>query len=129
MNVKAEFVALRDGYIEVSLEGASTGLHSRYREIHDRAFAASLLHSCERILIDASRVAYEPNVLLEHQTAMDLAQHCAAHPFRVCIATISPPQAYAANEHLETAARNRGVNVEVFRDRDTALSWLLPSGR
>ncbi len=125
MPLAPDSITFHDGYIEVVLQGVSAGLHTHYRDIHEQIFAASLKYNCGLILLDASRVEHQPNVLLEHQTAVDLAARCSNHPFCVRVAAISPANALQVNEHLETAARNRGANVKVFWNRDEAVAWLL----
>lgn len=124
MPLAPDSITFHDGHIEVVLQGISSGLHTHYRDVHEQIFAASLKYDCGLILLDASRVEYQPNVLLEHQTAVDLAARCANHPFSVRVAAVSPANALQANEHMETAARNRGANVKVFRSREEAVAWL-----
>lgn len=124
MSVKPVSITLHDGYLDVILQGVSRGTHSHYLEIHDEIFAASRESHCGRILIDGSQLDYTPNVLLEHQTAMDLAARCASHPFHVIVAAVAPANSTRANEHLETAARNRGANIRLFLNREDAVAWL-----
>jgi hypothetical protein len=125
MPLAPDSITFHDGYVEVVLQGISAGLHAHYKDVHEQVFAASLTHNCGLILLDASRVEYQPNVLLEHQTAVDLAARCARHPLNVRVAAVSPANASQANEHLETASRNRGANIKVFWNRDDAVMWLL----
>jgi hypothetical protein len=122
MSVSVTSISFHNGYIDVVLEGASIGFSNQYLTIHDQAFAAAEEHGCHRILIDASQIAYVPNILLEHETAQDLARHCKED----CrVAVLSSPDVLQANLHLETTAQNRGAAVRGFVSREEAVTWLL----
>lgn len=129
MSVKVASVCFHESYIQVVLEGASASLARQYELVHETIFAATFQYSCANILLDASHISYVPDVSLEHQTALDLAEKSARHPFLVRIALVSPPQAKTANLHLEMAARNRSANIQVFWEIEKALDWLIHQGK
>jgi hypothetical protein len=110
MSLSITSITFQDKYLDVVLEGASVGYSRQYLVIHDAAFAAAEEHGCQKILIDASRVQYTPNVILEHETAEDLARRCQGGCH---VAVMSPAQSQNANKHLKNTARNRGVSMEV----------------
>jgi hypothetical protein len=96
-------------------------------EIDDAITAAGVLGAemlTNRFLVDARAIA-------AGGTAFDvlaLAEFLSSVPPGVIEreAVLLPAEAAAAAqmEFFETAARNRGLNVRLFRDRDEALVWL-----
>ncbi|HEX8833455.1 MAG TPA: STAS/SEC14 domain-containing protein [Abditibacteriaceae bacterium] len=125
MPVEVSSISLTNEYLDVLLTGSSAGASGQYREIHDAIFAALDEHTCCKILIDTSSVDYHPNILLEHNTALDLVQRCTQSRIRLQLAVVTPPNSQHPNRHLEDTAYNRGVNLKVFATRQEALEWLL----
>jgi hypothetical protein len=122
MTVNITSISYHRTYIEVVLEGTSTGFSTRYVTIHEQAFVAAEEHDCCRILINASRIDYEPDAVLEHNTAIDLAHRCHdSHR----VAVILPFSGQKAGGKFESTAHSRGLSVRAFAHHGTAVSWLL----
>jgi hypothetical protein len=115
-------ISFQDNYINVVLEGISSGFSTRYATIHEQAFAAAAGHDCPRILIDASRIDYEPDSVLEHNTAIDLVHRC--HDSHT-VAVLLPSRGQKARGKFEGAAYSRGLSVRAFAHREEAVTWLL----
>lgn len=114
----------RAGFVEICFEGEAErgfpNLVSHLQVIVD----ACHTHQCNYALCDYSAIDYHisSDILGEHLFAEGLQNT----PF-VKLAII-PPAATTAEQlppHLENAARNRGVNLLFFLNRDEAVAWLL----
>ena len=124
MSVNITSISFQDNYVNVVLEGVRTGFLTQYLTIHDQAFAVAEEHDCPRILIDASRVDFEPDIVLERSLAIDLAHRCH-EKHRVAVVLPSGSSVQKAGEKFESTAHSRGLSVRAFTHHETAMTWLL----
>jgi hypothetical protein len=77
-----------------------------------------------RFLCDCSRLVSGGSTLDIFEMAQMLEQIPGIHQYRDAI--IMPANTMEQDElrFFETAARNRGINVRVFTDREHAIAWL-----
>ena len=122
MRVSVASTSFHDNYIDVVLEGISVGFSRQYLTIHDQAFAAAEENSCSNILIDASRIQYQPDPVLEHNTAVDLAHRCKEGSR---VAVVVPSGGQRASDRFDSTAQSRDLNVRAFTNREEAVAWLL----
>lgn len=82
-------------------------------------------HLCNRFLVDAGDLGPARGATLD---ILKLAELLASVPpdviEREAILPPRSPGGAVDMRFFETAARNRGLNVRVFGDRDEALAWL-----
>ena len=89
-----------------------------------RAEAVSLLqaNSCKRLLVDATQEAPRRDVTDDfHFTS----EHASQFPLGTRHAVLVQVSEQEYMKFVENVARNRGVDMYLFIDRDHAMDWLL----
>ena len=115
----------RDGYLEARYLGRYS--LERYKSLMERSTKACTERGLPRLLVDISDLqGYAPTMMERHEIGVAGAALSREIERVAVIATLEQvgPHAFAT-----TVARNRGLSVQVFPDRDAALRWLLDSGR
>lgn len=113
-------VTERKGYLEVVLQPTTSVDHilRQFEEILQICIA----RKPARMFVDFSSVSGKFSTLQRYDLGM-IGSRFAPHVGRVAV-LVSPavidPEKFAAQ-----VARNRGLNVDNFTDRDEALAWLL----
>ena len=89
-----------------------------------RAEAVSLLktNKCNRLLVDATDEAPRREVTDDYHFTSEHASH---FPLGTRHAVLVQASEQDYMQFVENVARNRGVDMNLFVDRDHALNWLL----
>ena len=110
-------------FLEVIVEGVALrgfpNLEKFLREIH----VICQKHRCYQVLLNCAEVDYDfdSDVLAEHRFA-EILSHDPSRAIRWAL--IVPPTAKSDTFHFVNAARNRGVQILAFFDREEAIAWL-----
>lgn len=117
------FAALEGGILGFSLEGPMTldGLKAAGAEIAETC----LRKGCTRALADACRQSGDLTILEWHALATSFE---GSWPAGLRLAVLDIPERIKPDRFMEATARNRGIDVRVFTERDAALAWLRPRG-
>ncbi len=89
------------------------------------ALAMAVERQCRRFLVDASELQHRGGTLLDTYELPNLFEHLP--DVRKYKDAVILPRRLAEAQDLkffETTSRNRGYNVRVFPDRQTAIGWL-----
>lgn len=119
----------------VSVDGATRTVTTVYagvlspaalRDAVEATLAACQAHQLVRLLADCSQLEGGHSVLDLYDTAESIGERPGAALFKEAV--LLPPTAAATaadTVHFwETTATNRGIQVRIFADLDTALAWL-----
>ncbi len=89
-----------------------------------RAEAIALLEDkdCLSLLVDASRAAPRRDVMDDYHFT---SEHASQVPRGTRHAVLVRASEQEYMQFVENVARNRGVGMQLFYDRDQALGWLL----
>jgi len=77
---------------------------------------------CDRLLADASNVESKRSVLDDYQLTSAHAQYFPPETRHAVLVSASEEEYM---QFVENVARNRGIEMSVFIDREKALDWLL----
>lgn len=108
----------RDQFLEVRVSGPFT--LARFKDHMLRAVMATKERRLRHLLLDVRGLIGAPSTLDRHELGRAGVE--SKVDFKVA-ALITAEQ--AKDNFASTVARNRGVNVQTFQDRDKALAWLL----
>ena len=112
-------IEAREGYIEAALYERNSA--DETREFLLAVHAACKQHGQPRILISVrrSRAMFKPE-------DYGLSTYVGSLVTPACRVAVlgDTPEVNAANEYIEMAAREQGLNVRAFRDESSALAWL-----
>lgn len=114
-------VVEHDGFLEVRVSGPFT--LPRFKELMLKAVVATKEKRLKYMLLDVRGLEGTPSTLDRHELGRSGVENKV--DFKVA-ALVTPEQ--AKDNFASTVARNRGVNVQTFTDRDKALAWLLGKG-
>ena len=96
-----------------------------------RRFWSEIAEECERVR--PARLLVEEDLKEQLPSIADTYQGAAERPdmglagIRIAFLDRHPEQ-HEQNQFGELVARNRGINMKVFSDREEALDWLLADG-
>jgi hypothetical protein len=96
-----------------------------------RQFWSEIAAECERVR--PKRLLVEEDLKQQLPSIADTYQGAAERPdmglvgIRIAFFDVHPDQ-HEQNQFGELVARNRGINMKVFVDRDEAVRWLLADG-
>ena len=105
-------IILIDSFGDITAEDLQRSLEAVDRIRRERGYA--------RMLVDASMQASLPGTLSLHE----FAEHLAGALEGLKIAVVVSPVTDRDMGFLETAARNRGVQMRAFDSHEAALDWL-----
>jgi stage II sporulation SpoAA-like protein len=97
------------------------------KQVHEWIVRACEEHDCTRILIDDRKVKYTASIIALYELARYYDQIRVPDKIQR-VAVLASPDYKESNEFFETTARNRGVDLRVFQQREQAEAWLLESG-
>ena len=86
------------------------------------AITLLLANECTRLLVDATTEAPRRDILDDYQFT---SEHASQFPRGTRHAVLVQAGERDYMEFVENVARNRGVEMRLFIDRDQALEWLL----
>ena len=109
----------RDGSLLVTVAGKA----SLYRavELYKRLVDEAAARGVNSVLLDGLAIAGELSTLEQYQLGKTIADYCLSRSVTPKVAVIRKPP---VDEFGAQVARNRGFIVEVFSEREAALSWL-----
>jgi hypothetical protein len=111
----------RDAYLEARYVG--TYSLERYRRQMELTARACIEYGKSLLLVDITRlVGYRPTTFERHEIGT-----IGATLSRLLdrVAMIGTSTQIERDEFATTVARNRGLSIETFVDRDAAIQWLL----
>ncbi len=110
---------------EEFIEVQSSGPYSlaRFKDHMMKAVVATKEKRLKYMLLDVRGLEGTPSTLDRH----DLGRSGVENKVDFKVAALVTPE-QAKDNFASTVARNRGVNVQTFTDRDKALAWLLGKG-
>jgi hypothetical protein len=73
-----------------------------------------------KVMVDATRQKSLPSVMALYYFAVELSTRARGMRHAIVVAGESPEDL----RFIENAARNRGVNMQIFSSQEDALSWL-----
>lgn len=111
----------REGYLEVRFLGAFSVM--RFNRQVDAAVQACRERGLELLLVDFIPVQGLPTTLDDYEVS-EYASRVAGSLKISCVGTAEQ----LGEKFGRMVARNRGLNVEVFVERDEATQWLLRDG-
>ena len=76
---------------------------------------------CRRLLVDASASTTQMSVVDDYDFTAQLSDFSR---YQATIAMVGNPQEQEQNQFVENVARNRGLNLRLFDNRDDAVHWL-----
>jgi hypothetical protein len=115
----------RDGYLEARYLGRYS--LERYKSLMERSTKACTERGLPRLLVDISDLQdYAPTMMERHEIGVAGAALSREIERVAVIATL---EQVGPHSFSTTVARNRGLSVRSFHDREEALRWLLGSGR
>jgi hypothetical protein len=114
----------RDGYTAVRFLGKFSVAGFQRRA--EAAAQACRDGGTGRLFVDASAYDVVPTILERYE----LASHAVKISAGLRVALVVDPAFFDPNKFGITVAQNRGLTVDAFTDRQTAVDWLLasPSG-
>ena len=80
-----------------------------------------LAHNCRRLLVDASGVSQMQSLFTDFEFT---SQHSTALPPDTRHAVLINPEHKEHMLFVETVAKNRSIDLELFTDRNLAIKWL-----
>lgn len=84
-------------------------------------------HGCDRLLVDDTDVAYTSSTLSLYEMAKFYNDSHFQREVRK-VALVPNPTYKEDNTFYETVVRNRGLNLRVFYDLESAAAWLNADG-
>lgn len=108
------------GYVTVVLTGNVN--KSEHEASTEEASAALTANDCRKLLVEATRANHRMPVTENYDFASALRER---HPLGIRISVLVLDEDLDHVKFVETVARNRGVDLTVFSDREQALNWLL----
>ena len=108
----------RDGFLEVRVSGPYSLLQFKNQML--TGVLAMKERRKRHLLLDVRGLVGTPSTLDRH----DLGRSGVENKVDFKVAALVTPE-QAKDNFASTVARNRGVNVQTFTDRDQALAWLL----
>lgn len=109
----------RDGFVEVAFLGTSTV--DDFKRQADAASALCRERKSPRLLVDLTRIDFLPTMMERY----DLALHAVKASAGLKVALHVRPTFLDPNKFGIVVAQNRGLQVNVFVDRQPCLEWLL----
>jgi hypothetical protein len=73
-----------------------------------------------KVMVDTSKLVLLPSLLHLHIFAEELSKKTKGFKHAIVVSEQSPKTL----EHIETAAMNRGTDIQIFTSRTDALNWL-----
>ena len=111
----------QDGVLEARYLG--TYSFERYKDLMERSTRACTERGKVLLLVDITDLAgYAPTTLERHQigiTGAALSRHLER------VAVLATLEQVGPDPFATTVARNRGLSIQAFVDRDAAVRWLL----
>ena len=112
------------GYAEVRYFGHLT--HAELRNALQELAVMLPTHGCNRLLADCLDIRTGPSISDMYQAVNDLRHAQATAPMvKQALVLPASPEAAETVGFWETASVNRGMWAQSFRDRESALAWLL----
>jgi hypothetical protein len=113
----------RDGCLEARYLG--TYSLERYKSQMERSTRACTEQGIARLLVDITDlVGYAPTTMERHEigtAGAALSRHLEK------VAVVATIEQLGPDTFATTVARNRGLSIQAFPDRDSALRWLIGS--
>ena len=107
-------------YIQVALLGEVTK-EDHYNST-DKAVHAVSANSCNRLLVDTTQAKLKMSATEDYDFVSQLPPQ---YPIGTRIAVVVHPDDANYHKFIENVARNRGLQLSVFSDKNQALNWLL----
>jgi hypothetical protein len=90
-------------------------------ELYKRLVDEAAARGVNRILLDGLAITGELSTLEQYQLGKTIADYCVSRSATLKVAVVRKPPIDGFGAQV---ARNRGLIVEVFSDREAALRWL-----
>ncbi len=108
------------GYVSLTLSGSVT--LEDLEGGRDRAVALLDKHRCRRLLVDATREQRKQPVLDDYSFTSQLGEQFPPGTVHAVVVRANEKEYM---RFVENVAVNRGVDMQLFLDRDQALKWLV----
>jgi hypothetical protein len=93
----------------------------RFKRQVEAAVRACRARSLGRLLIDVTLLQAKLTTIDRYE----ISSHGASEAYDLKVALFSLPELIDPKKFGVMVARNRGMNVDIFTDRESALTWLL----
>ena len=112
------------GVVETVYTGSPTATAEELQKAVSSSLAFAAEHGAKLFLSDCRALAGGQSILPVYEVGEFYSNRCVSRKVREAV--ILPRDRLAADnlQFYETTTRNRGFNVRVFADRDSALAWL-----
>ena len=107
-------------YVQVVLLGEVTK-EDHFNSTDDAVHAVSG-NSCNRLLVDTTQAELKMSATEDYDFVSQLPSQ---YPIGMRIAVVVHPDDFNYHKFIENVARNRGLQLTVFRDKVMASNWLL----
>ena len=107
-------------YISLVLTGDVT--REDHEKSTDEAARMVIANTCHRLLVDITQMVSRMAVGEDYEFVAGLQ---ARYPQGMQIAVVVPPDEFEHFQFIEDVALNRGLMLNVFRDKGQAIAWLL----
>lgn len=109
----------REGWLEARYLGAFA--LDRYLKQMEISVRAAEARGLDRLLVDiTSLTGWSPTMLERHKIGVFGAELSR----KLRKVAVMLPAEYVPDTHATTVARNRGLNIEAFKEREKAVEWL-----
>lgn len=109
--------------VELQLTGLMTS--AELTEAVAETVRAVREHGVARVLADCRTLAGGHSVFDLYSLASSVADHTAGRSFKEAVILPDNPRAAELANFWKTTCFNRGLQVRIFSDRETAVAWLV----